>query len=477
MVLICAKICFSLQLLQVAMIFAIIWSPVEAQIMDPCKLRTQQLEKNIQRSTMKVSLLYLKYGRADYAYSVFLDLPNHLDFLDEFIASVYWNSTVELYHLTDFIYQYQYLGAMHTGINFLYEQMKKKNQSEQRETIPLYYKVQEVVCEPNINNFYQPDDQKQFHALNSKLTPIKEQIVNTIVNDIKSRKFNRSIDMMDITEILSFQHAGSFFSDVFKQYLASTKSTQFSFSPELLDFIQNLNLYSTICKFYGAIWEELRTSSNNETMEALVVWSHASEIKCSVESTRYNYHCWKIAAKRAPAYRKTLFSIYTDYIKKGKTEEIRNLHEKYRMRNILANYIISLSSNEFQILIIKLLDAISALPYVADKCFATSAVSKKILLMNQTNPTMIGSMEHLQTLQIVKRTMNSSDYVNLDEFSKTECESVQKTQKYFSTEPPRPKLQPAQQILRSGSTFLRQSQQDCTWIQKYLRGRATRGHQ
>jgi hypothetical protein len=177
---------------------------------------------------------------------------------------------------------------------------------------------------------------------------------------------------MNITQRLSLQDAESFQAEVVNQYLAGTNTTQFSM---LLDFIQILNSHSTMCKFYVAIWQELQTSGNSETMEALVVWSLVSEI---MDSTQFigSILIARISITSRPRHSSRRSSSYTDYIQNGQTAEIRNLHQIYRMRYFFAQYIWALSSKELVDNIIKIFDAINALPYVADMCFAAEAVNR-----------------------------------------------------------------------------------------------------
>jgi hypothetical protein len=220
---------------------------------------------------------------------------------------------------------------------------------------------------------------------------------------------------------LSLQDAESFRADLVKKYLISTNKTQFAI---LLDFVRILNSSDAMCKLYTVIWRELQESGANETMEALAVWNHVSDIvkpkpkPNSLSSLKSRPPCSHIADSNAPAHRQTFFSMYTDYIKNGQTMEIRNLHQTNRMEYIFADYIKSLRSNDFEDNFIKLLDAINLLPYVADMCFATAACSNKMWS---------NSFEHFRLLQSVKNIMHKSEYANLDKVSKTKCESVLKS--------------------------------------------------
>jgi hypothetical protein len=243
------------------------------------------------------------------------------------------------------------------------------------------------------------------------------KIVNIIVNNIKSRAFNRSSDMMNVTQTLSLEDAESFDADVVKQYLHRTTDEYFAM---FLDFIQLSNSYTMICNFYMAIWHDLQSNSEGQTMEALMVWTHASEI---VESRNIlGTRCSDIADGSAPGYRQTLYAKYSDCIKNGKTGEIRILHEKYEMRYFFAVYIQSLGYKEIKDNMLKIFDTVKALPFVEDMCFTAASVYNELIDLNYTKS--IGTFEHFQTLFFVKEMMSRSDYATLDTFSKTKCESV-----------------------------------------------------
>jgi hypothetical protein len=398
-------------------LITITWSPVALQpfqTMDQCKLQTQQLEK----VTMRFTILHLKIGNIDSAYDEFKALESQEYLVEEIVKSLYANNTLEVLQIFNFICKFNRSASSYKAINTLYEEMAKNNQLEQKEIIPMYFKIQSAYNSSDRNIKPQFSIlQKQYQALNSKLSTLKVKIVNSIVNNIKNRRFERLNDMINITQSLSLQDAMLFQADVVKQYLTVTNTTQFA---NLLNFVQVSNSFTTICNFYAAIWKELETSGALETMEALAVWTHASEIVDTrqIQDTL----CSAISAVRAPAYRQMLVYRYTDYIKNGQITEIRNLHQTYRLTHFFAYFIRLMSKTELIKMLVKLLDAIIALPYVADMCFTAAVVYRELIDLKIANS--IGSFEHLQILHFVKKITTNSDYKNLDEVSKSKCESI-----------------------------------------------------
>jgi hypothetical protein len=376
------------------------------------------MENIYRKLIIKLAYVHLKYaGNVDLAYDEFNASESDELSIEEIIKLLY-EEKVELLKITTFAFKFNRSASSYTAINTLCDEMGKDKQLEQIEFIPLYLKITNFINDLEFKT--EPHGlKKQYHALRSKLSRTKENIIDSIVNDIITRSFDRPNDMINnITKKLSLQDAESFLADVVKQYLASTNTSQLEM---LLDFIQISNTYTVICNFYKTIWQKLlQRSGINETMEALMVWSRAYELVRTRNLS--SGPCWDIANSSASAYQQTLlFSNYTNYVKNGKIGEIINLHRTYGMKYFFDKYITSLQSfSEFENHSIKLFDAIDALPNIADTCYAAAAFYQESIIQ-----FIFDSALHFRMLQIVKRIVNSSDFANLDKVSKAKCESVQ----------------------------------------------------
>jgi hypothetical protein len=399
--------------LQVAILFAIIWSSVAAQLNNTCKLQNQRLEKLNQGLTIQFTLSLATKRSVDYAYDEFEALESQENLVEEIIQSFYSNDTVDIMEITRFIGFFNRSASSCKAINTLYELMAKNNQSERIEIIPLYFKIRSTFNDSNLK----PGLKKQYHELNSKLSQLKVKIVNSIVSDIKNRTLERPIKLLTASYVnLRSEDANLFQADLVKQYLASKNASHVSI---LIDFINIYKSHSTRCLLYEAVWQELQKNGANASMEAMVAWTYASHINDNFQDPV----CTFIDFRTQPVYMITLYSKYEKYIENSQTAEIRNWHLTHRMRYIFAEYISWLSSNTLKNYnSIKIFNAIYNLPYMSDTCFAAASFYR--MLIRKPSPSGIGSFEHFQTLHLVKNLMNNSGYQYIERDSQKECENI-----------------------------------------------------
>lgn len=249
--------------------------------------------------------------------------------------------------------------------------MKKNSQLEEKEMILLYFRLQNL---SDYANFVSQTHalQKNYRDLKTKLAPHKQKIMTSLVNDIKKEDFVRPKAVLDIVNsITKWTGEKLFMTDLVNTYITSTSLTDFEhlykFSTKII------STWSSQCHALAAIWQKLKSSGSGESMEALAVWSYASEI--TKVRNIVDAQCLDIASNNAPAYKQTLVSDYNSNIKYGRTSIIKELHAKYWMRYFFNDYISSLSlyelsNNNFN----RLIDTIDDLPWIEDMCFALDAV-------------------------------------------------------------------------------------------------------
>jgi hypothetical protein len=85
--------------------------------------------------------------------------------VEEMVKSLYVNNTLEVLQIFNFICKFNRSASSFKAINTLYEEMAKNNQLEQKEIIPMYFKIQSAY---NSDRNIKPQFsilQKQYHAL------------------------------------------------------------------------------------------------------------------------------------------------------------------------------------------------------------------------------------------------------------------------------------------------------------------------
>lgn len=375
--------------------------------------RQQQLQKDHEASVKKLVIANLQDGDVDTAVAEFVTLENKNGLAPEFVQSAYSSNKVQLIHLAMFTCKINFYATGYLAIKALYEEMAKKNQLEAQEMVLLYLRLKILADEADFKN-QPPADQNNILSLKDTLAPHNMKIMTSLISNIKSEAFQSPKSILEVAKsIPNGEHL--FLSDLVKLYF---EKTSFSYFNRLYNFAKGLPYYSNICYSYAAMWKELKSRGSRESMEALAVWSHASEIaKMRLFS---DDRCQDIANSEAPAYHRTLVSQYNSNIKFARTSNIREFHQQYKLSYFFADYIGSLSIHELQNdNFNRVVDAIEALPYSEDICFATYAVNERF-----KQSAMLGLFEHFQNLRAIHNVKTSSNYGTLDAIAKSKCESA-----------------------------------------------------
>lgn len=375
--------------------------------------RQQQLQKDHEASVKKLMIANLQDGDVDTAVAEFVTLENKNALAPEFVRSAYSSNKVQLIHLARFTCKINFYATGYLAINALYEEMAKKNQLEAKEIVLLYLRVKILADEADFKN--QPSaDQNNILHLTETLAPHNLKIMTLLISNIKSEAYQHPKSILEVAKSIP-NGEQLFLSDLVKLYF---EKTSFSYFNRLYNFAKGLPYYSNICYSYAAMWKELKSRGSGESMEALAVWSHASEI--AKMRLIADDRCQDIANSEAPAYHRTLVSQYNSNIKFARTSNIRELHQQYKLSYFFADYIGSLSIHELQNdNFNRVVDAIEALPYTEDICFATYAVNERF-----KQSAMLGLFEHFQNLRAIHKVRASSGYGTMDAFAKSKCESA-----------------------------------------------------
>ena len=368
----------------------------------------QKLENFHLKTVMKLTVSQLQNGDIDSASIEFAALKNRDELIEELVQSAYRNKKVQLHHLTAFVCQINGFTTGYVAMSALYQEMVKNNQPEEQEMIAMYYKTLQLA---DCKYFASQSSQLKNNILELK-TDLEVKIMSPLVDDIKNRSFERPNQVVNRTKQL-WNGEELFLSQLAKFYV--TRMSSSSQCSNLLDFVRRLPSYKSMCHAYATIWQEL----GGDTLEALAVWSHASEI-VKMAGNISDAQCTDIADSRPPAYVQTLDLDYQNYIEHGHTDKIRDLHARYYLRTWFAYYLgtrhlSELQNSNFN----KMVDAIYALPYISDVCYAVAAVFTKF-----ESEGMLGTFEHFQVLQIVKKMRDQASYAKIDPVSKFNCESA-----------------------------------------------------
>lgn len=120
--------------------------------------------------------------------------------------------------------------------------------------------------------------------------------------------------------------------DLVKNYFVSGGFSSFR---QLYNFAKQLGTWSTTCQALLPMYIELQASSAGQSLEALAVWSYASEI--AKARNIVNAQCQELA-NETPAYKQTLVTYYNHNIKYARTININELHRKYNMNYFFGDY-------------------------------------------------------------------------------------------------------------------------------------------
>lgn len=289
----------------------------------------------------------------------------------------------------------------------MYEEMVKNNQLQEFEVIALNYRIQTMTSDPKFAS-QSLGLKASYSKLKSKIAPHALKITTSLVNDIAKGDFKRPNAVFEVQK--NFQKGKDLFlAELVKLYLSSTNLMQFV---QMYKYIENLQSYKSVCYMYAILWQELRARGSGGTMELLVVWVRASEISQLLKKgNETDAQCKSVANSSAPIYKETLASSppitdYKNFIKNGQLKNIQELHKKIRMAFFFADYISSLTWGALQnAKFNKLVEAINALPSFYDTCTVAAAVYERL-----KRSEMRGTFEHLQALQIVKKTRSKPNY-------------------------------------------------------------------
>jgi len=314
----------------------------------------QKLENFHLKTVMKLTVSQLQNGDIDSASIEFAALKNRDELIEELVQSAYRNKKVQLHHLTAFVCQINGFTTGYVAMSALYQEMVKNNQPEEQEMIAMYYKTLQLA---DCKYFASQSSQLKNNILELK-TDLEVKIMSPLVDDIKNRSFERPNQVVNRTKQL-WNGEELFLSQLAKFYV--TRMSSSSQCSNLLDFVRRLPSYKSMCHAYATIWQEL----GGDTLEALAVWSHASEI-VKMAGNISDAQCTDIADSRPPAYVQTLDLDYQNYIEHGHTDKIRDLHARYYLRTWFAYYLgtrhlSELQNSNFN----KMVDAIYALPYIS----------------------------------------------------------------------------------------------------------------
>lgn len=371
-------------------------------------IEMEELQKEKENTVKNLVIVHLQDGHIIDAVTEFEALKFRDALVPEFVQMAYSDSDVELVHLAKFVCKFTYFSTGLLAINALYNEMEKNNQLEAKEIVLMYLRIKIMADQSSSNK-------AKTMALSSKLAPHNLKIMTSLVNEIKNEAFLRPREVLDVATSIS--NGGQKFMNILvKLYFDQYNLAKF---PHLYNFIKIVPLWSNTCYAYSKTWKELRARGNGDSMEALAVWSHASEIT-KIRRVA-DAQCLEIANSEAPSYKQTLVSEYNTNIKYARTNNIKELHGKYEMSYFFADYISSLSIYELQNdNFDRVFDAISEIPYSLDKCIAANAVYERF-----RQSAMLGMFEHFQILWMIKDMKDySADYAKADAFSKSQCESA-----------------------------------------------------
>jgi hypothetical protein len=366
------------------------------------ELKRQEIEKNHEQAVMKLVIIHLQNSDVKSALTEFMALKNRDAWTEKLVESAFSDSKVQLPLLAKFVCKINDFTTGYIGINALHKEMDKNNQLEEIETILLYYRTK-IFMEDIGFEFLSFELKNNYHELISKLLPHQNSILTSLVREIKSEALDRSKKAVEGVGCIGSKSEEYLLTDVMTLYLrgSSTRLAQF---PQLYKFVVAMNSYSSTCYAFAAIWKELKAHDGaGETMEALAVWSYASDITKMQHIS--DAQCIEIADSRAPAYKETLFSKYENYINNGGKSQIRELHKTYELSYVFDEYVRSLSLIELQNdnYFNKLVDVIDNLPFYYDICSAAATVYERF-----EASSMLGTYEHFQTLQIAYSWKDSS---------------------------------------------------------------------
>jgi hypothetical protein len=401
---------------QVTILLTTSWSPIvqaDFQSDDACKPQLEATVSIYQQAVMRLTVFHLKNGKIEFAYNEFKELEMDDLFVKEFIKSTYSNETLTLLQLASLICRSYLFTSVYTATNTLYEEMANKKQLLNRQIIiPLYYKIESLIDDVNFH-LQAPEFRTKFLKLNNQLSQQKVQIVKLFADEILVRKYDSHEYTLTVMESLSLLDAALFQADVMNVYLASNL-TNYS---QLFKFITTLTSYTMICNFYATIWQTLRTKNSSESMEALAIWIHASEITQmrNISDTL----CTPISNRKVPPeYKSAFVSEYKNYILKKDYSKINDLHKKYRLNYFVMDFINNLELSELlNEKYVKLITYLVSNPIKrGDGCYAAAAAHTKFEAFGK-----LGSYENFQILKSTREFVHGS---SLDKISRPYCKSA-----------------------------------------------------
>lgn len=367
------------------------------------------IEKNREESVIKLTVLHLESGDVKSACKEFEGLKNRVSLAEKMVQSAYLNSKVKLQDLATFVCQINFYLTSLLAISALYTEMEKKKQLDEKETIILFYELQYTLV--NDSKFATLPSGKKFLDLKMKLLPHKAAIMTSLVNDIKKGEFERPNKVVECAKS-TWRCERLFVPDLMQLYLASANLNNFAL---LYHFVRQLTSINNTCEAYVAIWPQLRANGTGDTIEALAVWSHASEI-LKMENVS-GKSCNEIAKSKPPSYMHNLISTENIYTKYGLSNNMKYQPKNYHMVYFFADFISTQPNYKMQNKYFnKIIDTINDLPSTFDKCYAMSAVYKKL-----KNLGMLENFEYFQVLSTLKRIKTRS---TLNAYSKSKCESA-----------------------------------------------------
>ena len=383
------------------------------------ELEEQRNETYQEQLALKLVIQNLQKGHVDFAWNTFkelqvADLMGYL-VVEDFLLSAYSDSKVGLQQLVPFVCKIENLVTTYTVIKDLFNKMSENNQLENKETTLMYLRLQFLVTDAKFES-KETGLKSNILELKSKLATHTDKILTSLVNEIQSGAFDRAKKLVEIAG----ESEELLLNDLMKLYLSKTNLNEFM---QLYNFVHSLPLFASMCYAHSAIWQELRATGSGDTMEALAVWMHASEI--TKDQNMSDARCMKIANVRIPKHKLTRISNYKTYLESSAGNEIAKLHKLYNMNYIFTDYINSLNLTDFNEFS-GLVEVINKLP-TFDQCISVAAIYEKF----KASPQMLGSFQHFQILQIVKEARAHPNYSSMDKFARSKCESVTRNTPYL----------------------------------------------